>query len=441
MSVAPANHVINARWIVPIVPKGIVLEHHSIVVEVGHIIKILPTRDLDKKYRSYQTTNLPNHLVTAGFINAHVHSAMTLFRGYADDLPLSEWLNNYIWPAEARFVNRQFVRDGTSLAVAEMIAGGTTCAADTYFFPEVIAEVCEENYFRAQVGVPVIQFSNAWADSEEEHLTKGLEFFESIKTSSLISAAFAPHAPYTVSDSGFRQVLEHAINLDIPIHLHLHETKQEVETASTQNSRRPYTRIQELGLLNAHLQTVHMTEINDDEIQSLSKHQIHVAHCPESNMKLASGICPINTLIENGVNVALGTDGAASNNNLDILAEARTAAFLSKVITNSPTTITAEDALSMATINGARLLGLDNKIGSLEIGKCADIIAFDFSGINFQPIYNPISQLIYTANGQHVTHTWINGTCVYRNKLYTQIDLTDLRERVENWRKKIGGHL
>ena len=433
------NHAINARWIVPIVPQGEVLENHSIVLEDGVIHDILPTENLEKRYARIEMTNLPNHLLTAGFVNAHLHSAMTLFRGYADDLSLSEWLNQHIWPAEAKFVNQEFVRDGTTLAVAEMIANGTTCAADTYFFPEVSAKVFEENYFRAQVGIPVLQFANAWATSEKEHITKGLKFYESTRESSLISVAFSPHAPYTVTDAGFQQVLELSEDLSIPIHLHLHETKQEVETGLLEDGRRPYKRVEELGLLKADLQTVHMTELNEEEIQSLYSNQIHVVHCPESNMKLASGICPVHKLIANGINVALGTDGAASNNDLDLLAEARSAAFLSKVTSGYPSSIKAEEALSMATINGARLMGLEEKIGSLEIGKCADMIAVDLSGISFQPIYNPISQLIYAANGQNVTHTWINGECLYEDKKFTRLNLLTLRRRVESWQGKLGG--
>ena len=433
------NHAINARWIVPIVPQGKVLENHSIVLEDGVIHDILPTENLEKRYARIEMTNLPNHLLTAGFVNAHLHSAMTLFRGYADDLSLSEWLNQHIWPAEAKFVNQEFVRDGTTLAVAEMIANGTTCAADTYFFPEVSAKVFEENYFRAQVGIPVLQFSNAWATSEEEHIAKGLKFYESTRESSLISVALSPHAPYTVTDAGFQQVLELSEDLCIPIHLHLHETKQEVETGLLEDGRRPYKRVEELGLLKADLQTVHMTELNEEEIQSLYSNQIHVVHCPESNMKLASGICPVHKLIANGINVALGTDGAASNNDLDLLAEARSAAFLSKVTSGCPSSIKAEEALSMATINGARLMGLEEKIGSLEIGKCADMIAVDLSGISFQPIYNPISQLIYAANGQNVTHTWINGECLYEDKKFTRLNLLTLRRRVESWQGKLGG--
>ena len=415
------------------------MENHSIVLEDGVIHDILPTENLEKRYARIEMTNLPNHLLTAGFVNAHLHSAMTLFRGYADDLSLSEWLNQHIWPAEAKFVNQEFVRDGTALAVAEMIASGTTCAADTYFFPEVSAKVFEENYFRAQVGIPVLQFANAWATSEEEHITKGLKFYESTRESSLISVAFSPHAPYTVTDAGFQQVLELSEDLSIPIHLHLHETKQEVETGLLEDGRRPYKRVEELGLLKADLQTVHMTELNEEEIQSLYSNQIHVVHCPESNMKLASGICPVHKLIANGINVALGTDGAASNNDLDLLAEARSAAFLSKVTSGYPSSIKAEEALSMATINGARLMGLEEKIGSLEIGKCADMIAVDLSGISFQPIYNPISQLIYAANGQNVTHTWINGECLYEDKKFTRLNLLTLRRRVESWQGKLGG--
>ena len=441
MPEAPLHHVISARWVVPIEPKGSVLEHHSVVVREGRIEAILPNCNLSDAHRELPSIELPNHLVTAGLINTHGHAAMSLLRGYADDLPLMDWLSNHIWPAEGQFVDETFVHDGTSLGVAEMIASGTTCAVDTYFFPGAVAQAMTENGFRGQVCIPVVLFPNAWAKSEDQHIEKGLRFQDSVRDKPLITTAFSPHAPYTVSDKGFSQIEKHAANLQIPIHLHLHETSGEVETAVTEGGQRPFARIQKLGLLSPRLQTVHMTELSDEEIGSLAKHSVHVAHCPQSNMKLSSGICPVQSLMEMGVNVALGTDGAASNNNLDLLEEARSAAFLSKITTGDATSISATDALSMATINGARLMGLADEIGSLEPGKSADIIAVDFSDIAFQPMHNPLSQLIYAASGHQVSHTWIAGQCLYKDGKHTKLDIGNLATRVESWRQKIQGKL
>ena len=441
MQAAPSDHVICARWVVPVMPEGSVLDYHSVVVREGRIDAILPTRELGEAHQNLPKVELPNHLVTAGLINTHGHAAMTLLRGYADDLPLMDWLNNHIWPVEDRFVDEAFVFDGTSLAVAEMIASGTTCAADTYFFPDAVSQAMTENGFRGQVCIPVVQFPNAWAESEEQHLEKGLAFHDSVRDSSLITTALAPHAPYTVSDNGFSQVVKYSAELQIPIHLHLHETKGEVEAAVDDDGQRPFERMQRLGLLSSRLQTVHMTELTEGEIHTLADKGAHVAHCPESNMKLASGICPVHSLLEHGVNVALGTDGAASNNDLDLLGEARTAAFLTKVATGDATSVSAARALSMATINGARLLGLDDEIGSLEKGKSADIIAVDFTDIAFQPMHNPLSQLIYAANGTQVSYTWIAGRCVYQDGRNTSLDVSALKTRVESWQKKIQSKL
>jgi 5-methylthioadenosine/S-adenosylhomocysteine deaminase len=421
--------VISARWIVPVVPTGKVLENHSLIVRNGLIDAIVPTSELPEDSLTHYL--LPNHLVTAGFINTHGHAAMTLLRGYADDLELMDWLNNHIWPVEGRWVSEEFVYDGTSLAVAEMIGSGTTTAVDTYFFPDAVARAFSDHGFRGQVCMPVVQFGNAWAATEQEHISQGLALIEQLAAEPLITTALAPHAPYTVSDEAFSAVVKHAADLDIPIHLHLHESGDEVSDS------RPMTRMQELGVLACRLQAVHMTQLTAAEIDLVVDHDIQIAHCPESNMKLASGICPVSRLAAAGVNVALGTDGAASNNNLDMLEEARSASLLAKVSTLDATSIGAVQALEMATINGARFLGLDARIGSLEVGKSADIIAVDFSGIGLQPVHNPISQLIYAATGSQVSHTWINGHCVYADSQYTQLDSSQLASRVETWRKRI----
>lgn len=430
--------LISARWIVPVIPADIVLDNHSLVIS-GNIIKdLLPSNEARSRYPKLKEIELPQHLLTAGFVNAHGHAAMTLFRGYADDRELMDWLDNHIWPIEGKLVNYQFVIDGTNLAVAEMISTGTTCAADSYFFPDAVARVFVDNKFRGQVGIPVIQHANAWASSEEEHIQKGLAFRDSISGNNLLTTAFAPHSCYSVTHRGFEQIRDHAADCGIPIHLHLHEIKDEVTNAIAESGKRPMQRMQELGLMSPSLQTIHMTQLLPSEIEILAENGVHVAHCPESNMKLASGFCPVHDLQKSGVNVAIGTDGAASNNNLDMLEETRTAALLTKVIADDATSINAHEALAMATINGAKLLGLDHKIGSLETGKLADVIAVDLSNINFLPIHNPVSQLIYAATGHQVSHTWINGELLYDNYQFTLLDEPRLRAIVGEWQSKIG---
>ena len=437
MASSTSEFLITARWIVPVVPEGLVLKNHALVIKESIIKDLLPVTLAKEQYPNATAVDLPQHMLTAGLVNTHGHAAMSLLRGYADDRELMDWLSNHIWPVEMKLVDYDFVKDGSTLAVAEMISTGTTCAADTYFFPEAVAEAFTENKFRGQVATPIIQFPNAWAENEGQHIQKGLEFGDSIKDNDLISTAFAPHSPYTVTDKALEQVRIHTEALSLPVHLHLHETLDEVEGAVAKTGKRPIQRMHELGLISESLQTVHMTQLIEQDFELLADKGVHLAHCPESNMRLASGFCPIEMLKKNGVNVAVGTDGAASNNNLDMLEETRSAALLSKAVSADATSVNAFEALSMATINGARLLGLDSKIGSLQKGKQADIIAVDLSGINFQPIHHPVSQLIYTTSGHQVSHTWIGGELLYANNQLTQLDEPRLRAVVEEWRQKI----
>lgn len=434
----PVNFIVCPEWLVPVIPQDQVLTQHAVVVEGSVIAGVYPRDEAIQKHPDYSLLELPGKLVTAGLVNAHGHAAMALLRGYADDRALMDWLNNHIWPAESQLMCPEFVRDGTTLAVAEMISTGTTCAADSYFFPNEIALAFEENGFRGQVCMPVIQFPTAWASTESEHIEKAADLGRQYANHPLIQTAFAPHAPYTVTDEAFTRIGELSKELGMPIHLHLHETATEVIEATTQaGGGRPFKRIQALGLLDSTLQTVHMTQLIDEEIEALSEAGAHVAHCPESNMKLASGICPTYALGRAGVNVAVGTDGAASNNNLDMLEEVRTAALLAKVSSLDATAIDAHEALRMATINGARLLGLEHRIGSLEAGKAADMIAVDLSGLHLQPIHHPVSQLIYAASGNQVSHTWINGVCLYEDHQFTRMDVARIEAATRQWRDKV----
>lgn len=435
-----AEFVVHARWIVPVVPARTCLEDHAVVVKDGRIAEMLPGADARRRYQGLPAIELAQHILIPGLINAHGHAAMALLRGYADDKELMDWLENHMWPAEARFVSEDFVRDGTLLAVAEMLRTGTTFHADSYWFPDVTATVYADSGFRAQVCMPLIQFPNAWAHSEAEHVEKARRLHEILQAAAdcaRIQTAIAPHAPYTVSDDGFAMAKAMRDDFGVPVHLHLHETRGECDDAVAAGQPRPFARIDAMGLMGPLMQTVHMTQLTEDEIERLAKTGTHVVHCPESNLKLASGFCPVKSLLDAGVNVALGTDSAASNNNLDMIEEMRTAALLAKGVSLDPTAVDAFTALEMATINGARMMGMVNDIGSLEPGKCADLVAVDVSGIDFQPMHHPVSQLVYTASGSHVSDVWIDGRRLLDSGSLTSIDETGLREKVLNWQEQM----
>lgn len=429
--------LIHARWIIPVEPKNAVYENHSIAIKDGKIEAILPTEKATEKYTANEEHNLQQHALIPGLINAHTHAAMNLFRGLADDLPLMDWLNNHIWPAEAKWVNPEFVKDGTELAIAEMIRGGTTCFNDMYFFPDQTAEVCSQVGMRVTVGLILIDFPTAWAKDADDYLVKGEQVHDKYKHDSLINTAFAPHAPYTVSDEPLKRIYVIAEELDIPIHMHIHETAFEVEQSVEQHGKRPLQRLNELGILSPRTIAVHMTQLNEDEINELAKLNVSVAHCPESNLKLASGFCPVGDLVKAGVNVCIGTDSTASNNDLDMFGEMRTAALLAKGISNDSTCLDAQTTLQMATLNGAKALGLDGTIGSLKKGKQADIIAINLDQLETAPLYEPVSQIVYSANRQQVTDVWVSGKQLLKNRELTTMEYTKLMEKAKSWEVKI----
>ncbi|MCS3902280.1 5-methylthioadenosine/S-adenosylhomocysteine deaminase [Methylohalomonas lacus] len=429
--------LVTARWIVPVEPENTVLEKSAIAINAGRIVDILPTDAALERYSAGETHELGDHVLIPGLVNTHTHAAMTLFRGMADDLPLMTWLQDHIWPAEQQWVAPGFVEDGTRLAIAEMLRGGTTCFNDMYFFPDHAAEVASAIGMRANVGLIVIDFPTPWAQNAGEYIHKGLEVNDRFRNDPLISCSFAPHAPYTVSDQPMRQLATYAEELNLQIHMHVHETAFEVDQAMEQHGQRPLGKLSAMNLLNERLLAVHMTQLDEAEMDLVAGYGVHVVHCPESNLKLASGFCPVDTLLARGVNVALGTDGAASNNDLDMLGEARTAAQIGKAIANDPSAVPAWQTLRMATINGAKALGLDADIGSLEIGKAADIVAVDLMQPATQPVYDPVSQLIYAASRQQVSDVWIAGKQLLRDSELTTIDQEQLITLAEDWRLKI----
>ena len=418
--------VIKCRWLVPVVPQNQLLENCAVVVDRGGIVAITPNDEADIRYRAAETVELADHILIPGLVNAHGHAAMSLLRGYADDHPLDTWLNEHIWPAEGKWVDAGFVRDGGELAMAEMIRSGTTCFADMYFFPEVTAETVGRVGLRAQVAFPVLDFPSQWATSASEYIHKGLALRDDYKNNDLIQIAFGPHAPYTVSDAPLQMIATYSEELAAPIQIHLHETAQEVASEQEKTSLRPSERLNRLGLMSPLTQCVHMTQVDDSDIRILSDSGAHVIHCPDSNLKLASGFCPVQQLLDSDINVALGTDGAASNNNLSLLSEMHTAALLAKAVAGDAAALQAHRALRMATLDGARALGMGHRIGSVEVGKAADLTAVKFDELEALPLYNPVSQLAYTDNSHRISHVWVNGKALLLDRQLTTLDQSEV---------------
>lgn len=423
-------------WLVPVEPAGVVLQDHALGIRDGQIAFIGP-RSAAARLQAREIRELPGQLLAPGLINAHGHAAMTLFRGLADDLPLMTWLEQHIWPAEARWVSEAFVRDGTDLAIAEQVQGGITCFSDMYFYPEVAAERVHASGMRAQVTVPVLNFPIPGARDADEALHKGVELFNDLKHHPRVSIAFGPHAPYTVSDENLHKIRVLADELDAAIHMHVHETAGEVSDALQQSGERPLARLARLGLLGPRFQAVHMTQVDDADLALLVESNSNVVHCPLSNLKLASGFCPVEKLWLAGVNVAVGTDGAASNNSLNLLGDTRTAALLAKAVAGSATALDAHRALRMATLNGARALGMEAQVGSLEVGKAADLASFDLSRLAQQPVYDPVSQLIYAGGRECVRHVWVAGRQLLDEGRLTRLDETSLRDKASAWGERI----
>ncbi len=429
--------IIKASWVIPVEPHATVLEDHCVVVDQGLIVDIIPSKLIETCYNTNEMIDKSGHALIPGFVNAHTHASMSLMRGIADDMPLMEWLSEHIWPVEGRWVSREFVRDGTDLAIAEMIRSGTTCFNEMYFFPDDVARQSEKAGIRAVVGLIVIDFPTVWAKDSEEYIHRGIEVHDSLRGNPLIKTAFSPHGPYTVSDKPLKQVVIYAEELDIPIHMHVHETVDEIQHSLEQHGRRPLNRLEALGLLTPRLSAVHMTQLEDEDIELIASHGVNVVHCPESNLKLASGFSPVEKLISAGINVALGTDGAASNNDLDMLAEMQSAALLGKGVAGDASAIAATTALEMATINGARALGIDDVTGSLVVGKSADIVAINLDTIETQPLYHPISQLVYSSSRSQINDVWIAGKQLLKNRELTTLDEADILARAKRWQQKL----
>jgi 5-methylthioadenosine/S-adenosylhomocysteine deaminase len=429
--------LICPRWTIRVEPEAVAEEGLALAIDAGRIVELLAVREAERRYNPRVRHDRSNHVLLPGLVNAHTHAAMTLFRGLADDLPLDTWLGERIWPAEARWVGPDFVADGTRLAVAEMLRGGITCFSDMYYHPDVTGTVAAEAGMRAVLGMIALDFPTAWAKDAEEYLRKGLEVHDRFKAEPLITTSFAPHAPYSVADGTLTRIRRLADELDLPVHTHVHETAAEVAEAVAKTGRRPLARLADLGLVTPALIGVHATELTADEIELLASAGASVVHCPRSNLKLASGLCPVARLAAAGVNVALGTDGAASNNRLDLWSEMQTAALLAKHASGSAAAMPAAAALRMATINGARALGLGGEIGSLTAGKAADVVCVELAGPEHRPLLDPVSQLVYAASRRDVTDVWIAGEHLVAERALLRLDVDEICATAERWGRQL----
>jgi len=425
------------RLLVPVRPRLQVLEQMAVVIEKELITAVLPRSEALARYPQAVRIELPEHVLVPGFINMHTHSAMSLLRGYADDLNLQVWLNDHIWPVEKAFLGPGFVHDGARLAIAEMLRGGTTFFNDLYFFPEVTAAAAVETGMRACIGLPVIDVATVWADDENAYIEKGLEVSASWQNEPLITTSFAPHAPYSVGDAALGRVADLSESHGMRVHMHVLESGWEISESLRRYGKPTLERLHDIGLLNERLLAVHMTQLNGTDLEALSKTGVNVIHCPESNLKLGNGICPVARLLEHGVNLALGTDGAASNNNLDLLAESRSAALLAKGYAADPCVLTAFQALEMLTINAARALGKEHRLGSVEAGKLADLCAIRLDSLQTTPMYDVVSHLIYAASSQQVSHVWVGGRMLMQDKQFLYMDTGDIMDRANDWAKRI----
>ena len=405
----PENTLLRPRWILPVEPAGAVLEDHCVALRDGLIEAVAPAADADARFADYARVDLPRHALIPGLVNAHTHAAMALMRGLADDLPLMRWLEEHVWPAEMKHVSARMVREGTLLACAEMLRGGTTCFNDMYFFPEAAIEAALAAGLRVSAGMIVFDFPSAYGADPDDYLAKGLALRDRWRDHPQVSFCLAPHAPYTVSDATFRKVAKMAGEVDVPLHIHLHETADEIRRSLAEHGVRPLARLARLGLLGPNLIAVHAVHLEDAEIALLARHGASVAHCPASNLKLASGFAPAAKLAAAGVNLAIGTDGAASNNRLDMLGELRLAALLAKAVAGDATALPAHAALRAATLGGAAALGLETRIGSIRAGKAADLAAVALEGPGMVPCFDPASHLAYAAGRENVTDVWVAG--------------------------------
>ncbi len=443
MTVGASSHdpqtvtlLIEPEWIIPIAPSEAILTGHSIAVNDGTIVGVMPSNEANQRFHAKETVVLPGQVVLPGFVNLHTHAAMNLLRGFADDLPLEQWLQDKIWPAESRLMSESFVRDGTLLACAEMLRSGITCFNDMYFYPRAIAAAASQAGMRASIGLVVIEFPTVYGSNADDYLTNGMAARDQLKGNPLLSFNLAPHAPYTVTDQSFQRIGVLADQLELGIHIHLHETLAELSASEQRYGVRPLARLHALGLVGPQFLAIHAVHMTDGELELLADQGAHIAHCPTSNLKLGSGIAPMAKVESRGINFGFGTDGAASNNRLDILAELRLASLLAKGASGNATTLKAHAALYAATLGGAKALGLDQHIGSIEVGKSADLCAIRLDDWLVKPCFDVASHVSNVCGREHVTNVWVAGTAKVSDGELLSVPAIYLAELAEMWQNR-----
>lgn len=433
--------IIHGGTIVTMDGSRRVIENGSVAVKGGRVVAVGPVAELDHAYTAREVINAAGKAVIPGLINGHTHVPMTLFRGLADDLDLQEWLTKYIFPAEAKNVNEEFVRVGTRLGLAEMIRGGTTTYCDMYYFEDAIADESSKAGVRGVLGETIIDFPVADNKTNAEAMAYVEDFVKKWKGNALIVPAIAPHAPYTVSEEHLKAVRAFSDRTGAPIVIHVSETKREVDDSIKTKGASPVDYLDRIGFLNNRVIAAHVVWPTEEEIGVLKRLGVGVVHNPQSNMKLASGVAPIPEMIRQELRLGLGTDGAASNNDLNMWEEMDTAAKLHKLISNDPKVVTALQALELATISGARALHLEKEIGSIEVGKRADLVIVDLDDLNQTPYFNIYSELVYATKAADVRTVIIEGRVVMRDRRLLTLNEETIKSDARRYRERIAKSL
>jgi 5-methylthioadenosine/S-adenosylhomocysteine deaminase len=425
--------LITARWVIPIEPIGRVLEHHAVAIRAGRIVEVGPAVDMRARYRPELELERPEHVLLPGFVNAHTHAAASLLRGAAESGSFERWQEEQLRPLERRWIDAEYVRDGAALAIADMLTSGTTCFAGRDLFPEIVAQTASELQMRACVGLPVVEQLTVWAESAGECLEKGLRLHDEYRDDPLITTCLAPYSAETLSDETLARVRRAADELELPMAMHVNQTA----AAAVAGAERTIARLERLGLLSPLLSAVHMVHVDETDLEAGARAGISVVHCPQANLKLGTGISPVALFKTHDINVALGTDGAACNNDLSMLDEIRTAALLARGIHAAHVGIDAHEWLRAATLNGARALGLGDEIGSLTAGKWADLCCIDLARAHTQPVYDPAAQLVFAASRDQVSDVWVAGRALVSDGRLTRLDLADVIARAHRWQTRI----
>ncbi len=435
----PVDTLITARWVVPVEPDGRVLEDHAVAIHGGQIVAVLPAAEARARYAAREHVDRPSHVLMPGIVNAHTHAATTLLRGREQNQRPGPWQPGGVRALERRWSGPEYVRDGTELAIAEMLRAGVTCFADMHLWPDVVAQTAAECHVRASIGLLVSEAATAWAATADEHIDRGMHLRDQYRGDPLLSTHFAPYAPHSLSDATLARVRRLADELDLPVALHLHETAWEIEESEGRFGMRPLARLASIGLASPQLRAVHMAHVTPSDLEMLAGSGASVVHCPESNLKRGAGVCPLPDLLGRGVPVSLGTGEAASNDDLDVLGEARTAGLLASGVSASPGAVVASDLLRMATLEGARALGLGELTGGLVPGKWADLCCMNLKSPRSWPVSDVVATVIYSASSRQVTDTWVAGRRLLADGALVYLDEAAVLERAESWRVRMDG--